>query len=73
MDNSQKAVILIGLIFSLLLALVNAGTTYNELYNRNDPHDKHPKLEAIRSFIYAFILFMLVTLSFAFVLPKFIK
>jgi ABC-type multidrug transport system permease subunit len=71
--SSQDAIIVIGLIFSLLLALINAGTTYNELYDRSEPKNKHPKVEAVRSFIFAFILFILISLAFAFVLPKLIK
>lgn len=71
MNDFAKFGIIVGLIFSILAALVAAGTTYQELYEHRD--DDYKKREAIHSGVFAFIFFVLLTLVLAFVLPKVVR
>lgn len=63
--SPKKLIITIGFIFSALLALLNAGMTYNELYDRSNPSDSYPKKEAVQAGTFALIRYGLVTLIFA--------
>ena len=70
-SSGDRFFLIVAMMFSFLIAVVAAGTTYNIMYEERDKRYLHR--EVLRSGIIAFILTMLIACALIFGVPHFVS
>jgi len=70
-NTPDKFFVFLGLLFSLLVALAAAGTTYMLVYE--DPDRRYKRNEVIKSAVIMFVLLATITFGLAYGVHKFVK